>query len=370
MNLLFFVSSLGAGGAERVASILCNAWASRGDRVTLVPTFSGGGEPFYSLDSRVELIYLSSVVGSRLDGSKQYLARLFAMRRLICDRKPDVVISFLPNVNIATLLASAFGGIPCVVCERSDPVSHPLPVVWRIACKSLYRFADTVLVQTNSVADSIGSVYGGIRRVSVIPNPVPKELLEFSAKLMAPRNRRILLSLGRLSKEKQVSQIINAFAHIAETSPDWDLHIYGDGPERESLSFLIGEHGLRERIFLKGRTDEPWRVMENADAFVMNSSFEGFPNALVEAMAVGLPCASSDCQSGPREISDNGKYALLFPVGDESGLRNALSQLTSDLSLRVSLGEKAHKTIISRFSMDAILREWDDMFRSLMELSS
>ena len=366
MKIILLTSSLGAGGAERVASTLCNAWVDRGDQVTLIPTFSGGGAPFYGLDPRVELIYLASVFDGNTRKANSYLARLFALRNLISSRKPDVVISFLPNVNVANILATAFSRIPRIVCERSDPISHPLPIVWRFACKLLYRFADTVLVQTNAVSASIGNVYGGLKRVAVIGNPISNDLLRFSADLTNPRNRHVLLCLGRLSKEKQVAQIIAAFARCATTAVDWDLHIYGDGPEREFLASLIEMHCLQGRIFLKGRTDNPWGVMAKADAFVMNSAYEGFPNSLVEAMAVGLPCASSDCKSGPREITDNGKNALLFAVGDECGLRGAIFQLMTDASLRVVLGDRARRAIRERYSIDEVLVEWDSVFGNIV----
>nr|WP_291997847.1 glycosyltransferase family 4 protein [Candidatus Accumulibacter sp. ACC012] len=356
------LSSLNAGGAERVATTLCNAWATRNDSVTLVPTFSGGGEPFFPVDKRVKLIYLSSLVGVRTGSGKRYLARLLALRRLVREAAPDVVVSFLPNVNIAALAATAFTGVPCIVCERSDPSQMPVSRLWRVACNRFYRLADLVAVQTEAVASGIGLLYGGLRRIVVVPNPLPEAVMKVRAELGLARERRTLLSLGRLSAEKQVGQIVEIFSSLAEDYPDWDLHVHGDGPECEALQAQIDALSLRERVFLKGGSNEPWSVMAEADAFVMNSRFEGFPNAMLEAMGVGLPCVVADCPSGPREISANGRDALLFSPGDVEGFRGALARIMGEPAMRLRLGDQAREGVIERYSLEAVLSIWDGLF--------
>jgi GalNAc-alpha-(1->4)-GalNAc-alpha-(1->3)-diNAcBac-PP-undecaprenol alpha-1,4-N-acetyl-D-galactosaminyltransferase len=365
MKVFFLTSSLTSGGAERVASTLANAWAARGDQVTLVPTFSGGGEPFYQLNESVELLYLAQLAGIAPHSGKRYLRRLLALRRLARERRPDVVVSFLPNVNIAALLATAFTGIPCVVCERSDPTQRQLELKWRLACKLLYRVADSMVVQTESVAQSIGKLYGGLRKVAVIPNPIPEELMRWQGGANAMAQRRVLLSMGRLVEVKQVHHIISAFACLHEGYPEWDLHIHGDGPLAEPLRHQIEQAGLAGRVFLKGNTPEPWAVIAQADAFVMASAYEGFPNALLEAMAVGLPCVATDCRSGPRELSRNGSDALLASPNDEADLRNAMHRLMSDATLRRTLGTRARQSVVDRYSLPTVLAAWDAVFSSV-----
>lgn len=370
MKIVFLISSLNAGGAERVATTLCNAWVARNDSVTLVPTFSGGGNPFYALDKRVELTYLSSLVPVLAGSGKRYLARLLALRRLVRECKPDVVISFLPNVNVAALAATAFTGMPCIVCERSDPSQMPIGRLWRVVCNLFYRFADVVAVQTEAVASGIGRVYSGLRRVVIVPNPLPEGLLQMRADSGAVPNRRTLLSLGRLSQEKQVGQIVDVFASLTGDFPEWDLHVHGDGPDREALQVQIDTLGLRERVFLKGQSIEPWQVMAKADAFVMNSRFEGFPNAMLEAMGVGLPCVVADCPSGPRDISADGRDALLFSPGDFQGFRAALAQIMGDSDLRLMLGKQARAAVVERYSLEAVLKTWDGLFAEVRKASS
>jgi GalNAc-alpha-(1->4)-GalNAc-alpha-(1->3)-diNAcBac-PP-undecaprenol alpha-1,4-N-acetyl-D-galactosaminyltransferase len=365
MKLLFLTSSLGFGGAERVASTLANAWAARGDQVTLVPTFSGGGKPFYRINESVELLHLTQLSSIAPRSGKQYLSRLMALRRLVNERRPDVVVSFLPNVNIAALLATAFAGVPCVVCERSDPTQRQLEMKWRLACKLLYRLADSVVVQTESVAQSIGMLYGGLRKVAVIPNPIPEELMRWQAGANNTAPRRVLLSMGRLVELKQVRHIISAFDCLHEDCPEWDLHIYGDGPLAKQLRRQIEQAGLTGRIFVKGNTSEPWAVMAQADAFVMASAYEGFPNALLEAMAVGLPCVATDCRSGPRELSRDGVDALLARPNDEADLRNSMRRLMCDSTLRNDLGIRARGSVVERYSLPTILAAWDAVFSAV-----
>lgn len=364
MRILFLVSSLESGGAERVATTLCNAWVARGDSVTLVPTFWGGGTSFYPLHDGVDLLYLSQLLSESSSLGKRHIARLTALRQLIREKCPDVVVSFLPNVNIAALAATAFSDVPCIVCERSDPAVQPIGWTWRVACNLLYRYADLVSVQTQAVASNIHQVYGGLKKVAAIPNPLPTDLLAWQAS-GSDNDQKTLISVGRLSEEKRVSLVIDAFCGLAPAYPDWDLHVYGDGPQRTALQYQIEKLGLSERVFLKGRTTEPWRAMATADAFVMASRYEGFPNALLEAMGVGLPCVTTDCPSGPREISREGKDALLIGVEDRGGLRNALARLMSDRSLRQTLGKSARASVVERYALEAVLKDWDELFASV-----
>lgn len=361
MKILFLISSLGSGGAERVASTLCNVWVDRGDAVTLIPTYSGGGTPFYHIDDRVELFYLSDFVGNK----KNYLTRMLALRKIIREGDYNVIVSFLPNVNIAALLASLFTDTPCVICERSDPSVQPIGYFWKFACKLLYRLSDIVTVQTNAVADSISSVYKGLPKIVVVPNPIPGNLIEWSADLGKAKSRYKLVSIGRLSPEKRVDDIVNIFAGLSGDFFDWDLDIWGAGPEESKIQNLIDGYNMNDRIKLMGRSNNPWEVMSQADVFIMNSIFEGFPNALLEAMAVGLPCITSDCRSGPREISDNGKNAILVNTEDGVEMENALRQLMSNKDLRVDLGRRARKSVNSRYSVNKIIEIWDDVFKKV-----
>jgi glycosyltransferase involved in cell wall biosynthesis len=363
MRIVFLLSSLGSGGAERVAVTLCNSWAARGDTITLIATFSQKSDVFYSIDDSIEVLHLSSLEASKshFGGGKNRLARVFLLRKLIQQRNPDVVVSFLPNVNTAAIIATRLTKIKLIIGERSDPSARPLNKAWNIACSLLYRYADCVTVQTKSVASTIGMLYSGLQKIIILPNPLPAEIAYESAIPIKPL-RKILLCLGRLSTEKNVDQIISAFLLLSVRFPEWDLHIYGEGPLRSKLIQQVESAGLNGRVSLMGNTSTPWAVMAAADLFVMASLYEGFPNALLEAMGVGLACVSTDCRSGPREISENGTLASLVPSGDHIALVNALAQLMANDAERTALGRRARESVIRRYSLPSVLQAWDAVF--------
>lgn len=368
MKVICLASSLESGGAERVLTVLCNAWSARGDRITLIPTYSGGGKPFYEVSSAVELIYLADVVGVTRKNILSYSRRLHVLHRLIAERKPDVVVSFMPNVNVAAILTSMFLKVPLIICERDDPSSRSRFGVWEICSRLTYRFADMLTVQTESVANKVRTRYPGLKKVRIVPNPLSEGVAAFMVRTGG--KRKILLGMGRLAPQKQVEKMIKAFAEVAESFLDWDLHIYGDGPLKQELESLIAVFGLHDRVVLMGRTKEPWRVMAEADAFVMTSKHEGFPNALLEAMAVGLPCVVFDCQSGPREITRDGQDALLVPLNDHEGLVGALSRIMGDEALRMVMGRRARESVTSRFDLSAVVQRWDRLFLEVGAVAS
>lgn len=369
MRVVILVSSLELGGAERVAATLANAWSARGDRVTLIPTYSGGGRSFYPLQSGVKLLFLADAAGTRSGAWFAYPIRLWALRHLLRSARPDAVVTFLPNVNIMAILASAFLRAPVLIGEGRDPGSQPCPPLLELLCRTFYRFSDMLTVQTENAARAALRLYGGPRRIRTIANPLPAEVAS-SPPPAFRGDRKILLSLGRISPEKQVDRIVDAFAAIAARHPDWDLHIYGDGPAASMVARRISELGLSNRAILKGRTADPWRVMANADAFVMASKFEGMPNALLEAMGIGLPCVAFDCPSGPRELSQDGQFALLVPMNDMDRLIAALQSLASDKGARLRLGQNARASILQRYLLPEILNHWDALFREVGALST
>lgn len=367
MRILLLVSSMHAGGAERVAATLVNAWAARGDTAILVPTYSSKGTCFYPLSDQVQLHWLADHAGTRDGGLLAGVRRLHALRRLIREMAPDVVVSFLTNVNVAAVLATRGLGVPLIVCERTNPVVANVagPMLARLR-RLLYPLADMVTVQADATVEPFARQVPGIRRLTVIPNPLPAELSDAPlTHVDAGAGRKRLAGMGRMVPEKQFDQLIAAFAELAPTYPEWDLYLWGDGPQREALQAQVRAAGLERRIFMPGRTETPWEELARSQAFVMSSSVEGFPNVLLEAMALGLPCVTFDCPSGPREITRDGQDALLVPLGDRAGLSDSIARLMGDASLRVDLGARAARSVRSRYALPAVLAEWDRLIATV-----
>lgn len=366
MKIMLLVSSMHAGGAERVAATLVNAWSARGDRVTLVPTFSSKGTCFYPVSDAVDLVWLADRAGTRAKGPLAAFTRLRTLRGLIQEQAPDVVVSFLTNVNVAAILATRGLKVPLIVCERTNPVLQKVSPIWKRLRRALYPRADMVTVQAEDTVEPFAKQVPGIKRLAVIPNPLPADLVDApptGVDPVAPRAvRKRLMAMGRLVGEKQFDLLIEAFAGLTGDIPDWDLWIWGEGPKRAALEAQVMQAGLGHRVRLPGRTESPWDELALAQAFVLSSSVEGFPNVLLEAMALGLPCAAFDCPSGPREMTRDGRDGLLVPANDVAALRDTLRRLMSDDDLRGDLGERAARAVRRRYSLPAVLAQWDALF--------
>ena len=247
----------------------------------------------------------------------------------------------------------------------SIPASHFFrPWSSRLTVLEPLRLRRLKQAMTELAVNKVVQIYLRLKLVRAISNPLPDGVVAMK-KNHACHERKTLISVGRLSAEKQIGLIIDVFAECASRYQDWDFHIYGDGPLRSDFEMQIHNLGMQERIILKGHTTEPWQIMVDADAFVMASKYEGFPNALLEAMDVGLPCVAFDCLSGPREISSNGKYAILVKPDDKSGLVAVLEKIMSDKVFSVELGKQARTSILERYRLSEVLNRWDQLFREV-----
>jgi GalNAc-alpha-(1->4)-GalNAc-alpha-(1->3)-diNAcBac-PP-undecaprenol alpha-1,4-N-acetyl-D-galactosaminyltransferase len=358
MRILFVLNTLAMGGAERVGALLCNAWAAQGNEVMLVQSFSGGAKNFFTLDAAIYQEALGSEGGTR--NPLDILKRINRLRRLTREFQPDVVISFLTNVNLLMLVATVGLGMRRIVCERADPISMPLTKIMRSGVRMLYRYANLVVVQTRLQGERLESLYGSMPHLSIIANPLSENLPKPS--LRGPNSPHRIVSLGRLAPEKRVDRVITAFHRLASDRPDWELYIYGDGPSLASLQQRASIGPAAGRIHFPGPTDQALKVLADASIFTLCSDFEGFPHARMEAMALGLPSVSTDCPCGPREMTNNGQAGLLVPVDDKDAFAEALARLMDDEALRRSLGDKAASHINLLCSREVILAKWQEAF--------
>jgi GalNAc-alpha-(1->4)-GalNAc-alpha-(1->3)-diNAcBac-PP-undecaprenol alpha-1,4-N-acetyl-D-galactosaminyltransferase len=359
---------MNSGGAERVAATLVNAWADRGDAVTLVVTFSGQGECFYSLSSRVQLVYLADLAGLTGRGPRGYWARFWALRRLIKNSRADIVLSFLTNVNVAVIVAACGLHRPVIVSERVHP-TMPIGSLWANLRRFTYPYATRVVMQSSEGLRWLEANVPAAKGV-VIPNPVPYPLPS-GAPVLAPERftsptRRLLLAVGRLEVQKGFDLLLESFAALSARHPSWDLVILGEGPQRAALESQAARLGLAaSRVKLSGRAGNVGDWYRRADLYVMSSRFEGFPNTLAEAMAHGCAVVSFDCDTGPRDIIRHGQDGLLVtPVRDVTALAQALDRLMGDDAQRQRIAARAAE-VRERYSMEKILAMWDSLFDSV-----
>ncbi|TVP97417.1 MAG: glycosyltransferase family 4 protein [Planctomycetaceae bacterium] len=373
MRVTLTIHSLDGGGAERVMASLASRLADRGHAVSLI-TLDDGMRDRYPVNSAVRRLPLHTMTADsgRLRRLLSRGARLCRLRRAIRATAPDVVLSFCDAMNVLTLLATWGMRVPVVVSERSDPAAQPLPTLKRRLRPRLYRRAADVIVLTRSAADTVAPWCRQPPRVipSAIDMPPTIESASRAApestfrSLAEPRRYR-LLAVGRLAPEKGFDRLIDAFSLIAARQPAWDLEIHGEGDQRELLAAQITEQGLTDRIRLAGWTQPIWPALHAADLFVLSSLYEGFPSALLEAMAAGLACVATDCPSGPREIIRSGIDGVLVPPDDPAELAAGLERLMSDEAERRRLGGAA-RGVTERFGWDAMTDAYVETLQQAM----
>lgn len=362
-HIAVVVHALHGGGAERVAAAMANLWAGRGDRVTAI-TLAAADTDVYQVDSSVRRVGLALMGKSRnnLEAIWNNRRRVRALRTAIRDAQADCIVSVTDQMNILTLLASRGLQVPVVIAEHSDPRHQGLGLIRERLRRRLYPQAAAIVVLTQSVADHLCAILGE-RPIHVIPNGIerpPESALRARADVQP-----LIVSMGRLSNEKQFGKLISAFAQLATRYPDWRLAIAGEGPQRDALQRQIQDHGLARRVELVGWVDDPFAFLSRGAIYVLSSRYEGFPVALLEAMAMGLAVVSVDCDSGPREIIQDGVNGRLVPVGDLAVLTQSIAQLIEDQQLRNRLGSAA-RTVVERFSPERFEERWDRVFGDIL----
>ena len=359
MRLTLVISSLDCGGAQRILTTLANDWCRAGHAVTVLTLSDGERAPFFPLDTGVSTEWLAVERHSRhpLGALANNLVRVRTLGTALRRSRPGVVLSFLATVNVLVLLAAAGSGIPVIVSERSNPELAPLPRAWRWLRQRLYPRADAIVVQTRRAAEWFPKRLQS--RIAVIPNAIERPDIAPSRSIERAGGG-VVLGVGRLAPEKGFDLLVRAFARAARNRTGWRLVLAGEGPERPALTALAAASGVGDRVRLIGRQADIWPTYAAADVFSLPSRFEGFPNALLEAMATGIPAVAADCRNGPREIIRDGRDGLLVRTGDVDALARALSRLIGDPELRRRLGAAA-TAVVDRYGLDAVQARWDTL---------
>lgn len=336
-------------------SSMANHWAARGWTVTLLTLTHGDMPLLHQLDDRVTWRDLDFSKIRRNGYPKlRTMACVLGLRKVIKESRPDAVVSFLASANIFTLLATLGTGIPVIVSERVNPAFEPMRPRWQRLRRLLYPFARIVVVQTESAKHFFSRRV--VARTRVIPNAVTPP--KVSGSIDAAPASKLVVGIGRLAAQKRFDRLIQAFATVAEQHRDWTLEIWGEGSDREQLEALVSKLNLAGRVLLPGYTDDVGKQLRRADLFVLSSDYEGFPNALCEAMALGVPSISTDCPSGPSEIIQHDQNGLLVPRESVEALAAALDRLMTDSTTRLRLGATG-KEIQSRYSLERVMTLWE-----------
>jgi glycosyltransferase involved in cell wall biosynthesis len=383
MRVTLVISSMRGGGSERVVSHMANHWARQGWPITVLTICHGLDAPCYPLDPRVvhrdmkfsralrqpmpSAPALSALKGIFDACSPPERRRLLvelnlvtALRRAIAASRPQVVISFISATNVRTLLATRGLDVPVIVSERTDPYRDALSEGIRRLRRRLYAHAAYMVGQTQEIAAFFAGAIGD--RARVIHNPVLPPAFHHPPDVAVAKvsSGPIVAAMGRLVEEKGFMLLLRAFAAVAAKHPTWSLEIWGEGPERPRLERLAQNLNVKDRVRLPGFTGRPFDALRRADLFALSSLSEGFPNALCEAMACGLPAVAFDCSSGVREIVRDGVDGVIVPAANVPALAAALNRVMTDDGERRRLAARAVE-VVDRFAVDKVMAQWEQL---------
>ena len=326
LDVLMFIPSLEGGGAERVMVELASAFVGRGATVELAVAGGGAGAYDAEVPDAVRVVAF---------GRPRVLAAVPDLVRHLRRRRPRALLSTLEHANVAAVWASRWApGVRCVVRE-ANTVSADLgdglsARALLFAMRGAYRRAAAVVAVSGGVGRSVREALGvPAERVHVIPNPSVTPRVWAGARepvdhpWFAGGQPPVVLAVGRLAPQKDYPTLLRAFAALRGRRPV-RLVVLGEGPERDALERLAGELGVADDVSFHGFVANPFAFMARADAFVLSSAWEGLPNALIQARALGVSVVATDCPSGPREILDGGELGDLVAVGDAEAMATAL----------------------------------------------
>lgn len=344
-----------SGGAERVMANLANHFVKHGHKVSLILMTPKNEKPFYSLEGTIEVISLNNLSFNKsiIIRLKDIICSILFLRRELKRLKPDRIISFLETVNMAAILANIGNKCPHIISERTHPKYHIIPKFYQWMRLKLYPLCTKLVVQTQTVYDYFPETFKDF--MAIIPNPVAEPI---RTKNSQQNIVETIVSVGRLGNEKDHPTLIKAFKRYKDSNPEAKLVIYGEGANRQLLEGLIQEFSLQDDVTLYGKHPNIIEVLLKADLFVFPSLYEGFPNALCEAMSVGLPVIASNV-TGNRDVVKDNVNGLLFEAQNVADLVRKMF-LMNDLALRQSLSDEAKK-IAEDYSQEKIYKLWDDL---------
>lgn len=368
-HIVFLTLSLTKGGAERVISNMCNDFFVGRSRVTVISLMKA--EPEYTLHPDIRLITVDEDERDYLAAMPvRFVRRRNRLKRLLCGLKKDaaqVVISFLPEPNMLACSLKRAVRMPVVISVRNAPAVEYGTRLRYLLMRLLYPKADAYVFQTKEAKAYFSFSAHITARGVVIPNPLSAEFIGDvhgrPDKMAGQREGFGVLAVGRLEAQKNYGRLLAVFEAFHKKYRESRLTICGEGSERAEIEQFVAEHGLSGCVSLPGNVDDIGAQYEAADVYLMTSDYEGMPNALIEAMACGLPVVVTDCPCGaPAELVRNDENGILVPMGNEErtreGLLAGLERLYTEPDFAERLASSA-QNVRETLAPNRIYAQWD-----------
>lgn len=355
-HICFVIGAMKYSGAEKVLSIIATELAKRKYKVSVI-----------LLEADVNSINTENGItmyGAKANGKKLHriLSRWKNIRTIINNICPDVIVSFGFVCNVNTVPALFGENIPLVLCERNDPAFDPRKKSEKFFRWLFYRFATGYVFQTEEIRKYFS---GSIRqRAIVIPNPIIDSGIRWDAKKCS----KSIATVARLDDfQKNHYVMFDAFKIFLKDNPEYTLDVYGDGPDIDNYKKYISKIEMDDKIFLHGKTSTPLNEIRKSEIFLLTSKFEGMPNALMEALSIGMPCVATNCGGGGAyELCSLLNSGIIVPVGDKKSIANALNELVHDKKKESEFSSRA-LSINKWLSKERIITKWEKYLLSLME---
>lgn len=355
---IVFVGFLhGYGGAERSMINVANGLVNMGNDVTIISLKSNN--VVYEIDKKINYIFIPDTKSIKIN---KQLSRLLNLKKQLKTIKPDVVISFWLQSAIFTAIISKFIRFKNIYSERGDPTDEEYRGLLGLLRNIFSKSIDGFVFQS---AGAKACFPEAIQKKSII---IHNAVIVGSIDHPSPNKRRkVIVGVGRLHEQKNHKLLINSFAKVSAFFPEYTLEIYGEGPLKNRLLAQIERLGLKNKVVLKGATRLLHDEIKDASLFVLTSDYEGMPNALLEAMALGLPCISTDCKpGGVREIIEHGINGIIVNRNSTEELACAIQDLINNPDKAETLSRNA-KEGSSLYSPQKIYDLWDDYIESVIE---
>jgi len=355
-DVALIIGDLSEGGAQRVVTTLANAWTEAGHRVAII-TIAGAELDYFDVSSRVTRLAVGQAGASPgpLVAIATTLRRIRGLRALIKKTRAPVAVAFVGSTNVLAILATRGLGVRVVISERNDPARQSLGRIWDALRRWLYRHADLVTANSYAALTTLQR-FVPVERLAYAPNP-----LSMPSSLPPRSVCPVILNVGRLHPQKGQDILISAFASATAELPEWRLAIAGSGDLEMPLRAQAAALGVESRVDLLGLVD-PWPHYARAAIFALPSRFEGTPNALLEAMSLGVPPVVSNASGGPLEFVEHGVTGLVVPPDDAIALATTLNLLIQDEGLRARLGEAA-RARVEECAVAPVLAQWEGLIQ-------